>query len=200
MAHSRIDRGRKQLQPTSNLPVPVDVITKGHVWFVTHLNTRPMQAKQAERREVARLIKASPPGAAVPSHLQDRFEVRAAEEHGGGKGAWTVCNAISGGNVGVYGGRFVPPEYTLSKYQAKYAMSVDTDSGCQGLVLAHDPKLSSWIRYINRPNSGESANVGVFTARNTSRLRRGFGAAWVVILYTLRDIAAGEQLLLDYEL
>jgi hypothetical protein len=141
--------------------------------------------------ELERLVKLSPPGSCVPLAMRRTFERRTAPDHGG-DGMWTVRKVKRAFRMGIYNGQMLVQLRRLTEEEMDYALDITTDTGLQGTILADNVAHASWHRYLNRPNDGETANVGVFACQFP------YTGKWVVVVEAIRDINKGEQLLMDY--
>lgn len=109
------------------------------------------------------------------------------------------ASSIAGAGLGVFATKLLPRKAVLGRYcgehltQQQYdARYPDGELGEYVLqvsknlyVDARDPALSNWPRYINDPRGSSARRANVEFTRSGS-------------VRTLRDILAGEEILVDY--
>ena len=130
------------------------------------------------------------------------YVLRRTPRHGGQKsrGTFVRRNYDTGELLGEYRGETDKKGQWIkrSKRVASYALNVIVNASYKYTILSHNPKRSSWPRFINRPNNGESANVAYVVylyPRHQSRPTDQYR----VMIQATRKIMAGEQLLANYK-
>lgn len=120
-----------------------------------------------------------------PNKIPDYISISKSTVEGAGDGAFTKVFIPKGKTIGEYVGKvFEGPD--LNKANGDYLFSVLKKGKEIKIIDGKNKKLSSWVRYVNTPQSQDEGNAYFF--QYNSR----------IFLRTSRDIPIGQEIFAYY--
>ncbi len=199
------DKDLKVLERGNVMPTGREAVYKGlinHLNNILLVNITPVQMNlYCQVVKKCNLVRSwSPLGAKVP--IGSPIVVKGSTTHGGDKSKGVFASEDISGNtmVGEYRGdvQILPSSHLFEKRVSCYVLDAgEVSSGLNYFIVSDKAKKSSWVRYINRPNTNELPNV-VFETYKVSIDHPKVEKEFCVLVKTIRKIRKGEQLLVSY--
>lgn len=125
--------------------------------------------------------KESKPGCILPDYIS----IKKSLIPGAGKGAFSKVDISKGKTIGKYVGKELIGE-DMEQASGDYLFSVTFKKKEVKIIDGQDPKISSWVRYVNTPLKYADGNCYFFQRSQNIYIR------------TNKDIKKGEEILAYY--